>query len=106
MKVILLKAAETDLHDLRTYFIRQFSKAAWNAHSRKLKQAILELAKFPQLGSVPDEVAHLGLVHYRQLISGQTRVIYEIQPDVIVVHIICDARRNMRTLLAQRLLRA
>jgi plasmid stabilization system protein ParE len=106
MKIVFLKDAETDLHDLRNYFIQQFSSEAWRTHSRKLKQAILELAEFPQIGNVPDEVAHLGLTHYRQLITGQTRVIYEIQPDVIVIHIVCDTRRNLRTLLTHRLLRA
>jgi len=54
---------------------------------------------------VPDEVAHLGLTLYRQLIIGQTRVIYEIQSDAIIIHIVCDTRRSMRTLLTQRLLR-
>lgn len=106
MKLVFLREAEADLHDLRTYFIHQFSNAAWHAHYRKLKQAILKLAEYPQIGSVPDEIAHLGLTHYRQVIAGQTRVIYEIQPDVIVIHIVCDTRRNMRTLLTQRLLRA
>ncbi|HQT30187.1 MAG TPA: type II toxin-antitoxin system RelE/ParE family toxin [Thiobacillus sp.] len=105
MKVVFLKEAEADLHDLRTYFIQQFSNAAWLAHSRKLKQATLKLAKFPQIGSVPDEIAHLGLLQYRHFVIGQTRVIYEIQPDIII-HIVCDTRRNMRTLLTQRLLRA
>lgn len=106
MKIVFLKDAETDLLDLRIYFIQQFSSEAWRTHSRKLKQAILKLAEFPQIGNVPDEIAHLGLSHYRQLITGQTRVIYEIQSDVIVIHIVCDTRRNLRTLLTHRLLRA
>lgn len=105
MKVVFLKEAEADLHDLRTYFIQQFSNASWLAQSRNLKQAIRKLADFPQMGNVPDEVAHLGLTLYRQLIIGQTRVIYEIQSDAIVIHIECDTRRSMRTLLTQRLLR-
>ena len=106
MKVVFLRDAEADLHDLRSYFIHQFSTTAWHAHFRKLKQTILKLAEFPQMGSVPDEIAHLGLSRYRQVIAGQTRVIYEIQSDAIVIHIVCDTRRNMRTLLTQRLLRA
>ncbi|MDO9220838.1 MAG: type II toxin-antitoxin system RelE/ParE family toxin [Thiobacillus sp.] len=106
MKVVFLKDAESDLHDLRTYFIHQFSNAAWRVHSRKLKQAILKLAEFPQIGNVPDEIAHLGISRYRQLIAGQTRVVYEIQSEIIFIHIVCDSRRNMRTLLTQRLLRS
>lgn len=106
MKLVFLRDAEADLLELRAYFIYQFSVSIWRAYSRKLKEAILKLTQFPQLGSVPEEIAHLGMSRYRQIISGQIRVIYEIQADTITIHILCDTRRNLRTLLNQRVLRA
>jgi plasmid stabilization system protein ParE len=105
VKVVFLRDAEADLLALRAYFIDQFSAPIWRAHSRKLKTAILKLTKFPKLGSVPEEIAHLGMSRYRQILCGQTRVIYEIQADTITIHIVCDTRRNLRTLLNQRVLR-
>jgi len=47
----------------------------------------------------------LGLQQYRQVISGMSRIIYELRDEVIYIHIVCDTRRDMRTLLSRRLLR-
>ncbi|MGB6009498.1 hypothetical protein [Castellaniella sp.] len=52
----------------------------------------------------PPELAELGLSQYRQTLSGMNRVIYEVQGDVLYVHIVCDTRKDLRSLLATRLL--
>ncbi|MNL18597.1 hypothetical protein D3C87_1397480 [compost metagenome] len=61
---------------------------------------------FPEGGAIPDELADLGLRQYRQVISGMNRILYEVRADVLYIHIVCDTRRDMRTLLSRRLLRA
>lgn len=55
---------------------------------------------------MPEELADLGLDQYRQLVSGMNRLIYEVTDERICIHIVCDVRRDMRALLAQRLLRS
>ena len=64
------------------------------------------LAHFPQRGSPPRELLALGLGGYRQIVSPPYRIIYYLSDDRLIVVLIADDRRDMRSLLAQRLLGA
>jgi toxin ParE1/3/4 len=64
------------------------------------------LAHFPQRGSPPRELLALGLGGYRQIVSPPYRIIYYLSDDRVIVLLIADGRRDMRSLLEQRLLGA
>jgi len=74
-------------------------------HYPKIKEAVRILKNFPQAGCIPEEIEKLNLTQYRQVLSGMNRVIYELRQDVIYIHIVVDARRDMNALLTRRLLR-
>lgn len=40
LKVVILQSAETDLKELRTYLIKQFSTQTWQSTYTSLKSAI------------------------------------------------------------------
>lgn len=105
MRAVFLEGAEEDLKELRHYLIRSFGKAAWQESYQKVKDAVRAIQTFPQGGAIPDELIDLSLQQYRQVISGMNRIIYEIRGDVIYIHVVCDTRRDMRTLLSRRLIR-
>ena len=105
MKVYFLAGAEQDLKDLRRYILRTFGETAWADSYQKIKASIHLLQAAPHSGSIPDELADLQPGRYRQIISGLNRILYEIRGEAIYIHIVCDSRRDMQTLLAQRLLR-
>ena len=105
MKVHFLAEAEEDLKELRRYLIRSFGPSAWQDSYRKIKESAHLLKTAPDSGSIPDELANLQLGRYRQLISGMNRILYEIREDAIYIHVICDSRRDMQTLLNRRLIR-
>lgn len=105
MKVVILESAQADLVELRSYIVKNFSVTTWRATYAKLKLAIRNLAKFPQLGGIPDELETLNLTQYRQILSGKNRVIYEVRQDAVYVHLIVDTRRDLKDVLMQRLLR-
>lgn len=105
MRAVFLQGAEEDLRELRRYIVKSFGEAAWQESYRKIKDAVRTIQTFPQGGSIPDELIDLGLRQYRQSISGMNRIIYEIREEVIYIHIVCDTRRDMRTLLSRRLMR-
>jgi toxin ParE1/3/4 len=92
MKVVILEAAEVDLQELRRYIV-------------KIKESIRNLAAFPYLGAIPPELEALHLTQYRQLLSGKNRIIYEVRGETVYVHIVVDMRRDMTSLLLQRLVR-
>ena len=105
MRVVLLASAEHDLKELRRYIVKNFSVATWKKTYDKLKESIGNLADFPLLGGIPDELEALNLTQYRQILSGKNRVIYEIRQDTVFIHVIVDTRRDMVSFLMARLVR-
>ncbi|GAB4399495.1 MAG: hypothetical protein OHK0048_13020 [Rhodoferax sp.] len=105
MRVVLLAGAEQDLKDLRAYIVKNFSRQTWQASYEHIKASIRNLATFPYLGKIPDELEALQLTQYRQILAGQNRVIYEVRQNTVLVHVIMDTRRDMASFLMARLLR-
>ena len=106
MNVVFLDSAERDLLELKDYVLKNFGKIAWRTSYKKIKDAVGRLKKFPLEGHVPDELASLNITQYRQVIAGMNRVIYEVRAQTLYIHVVCDTRKNMQSLLTRRLLRA
>ena len=104
-EVVILKSAEQDLRDLRTYLLKSFGVDAWRESHDKIKTAIDNLKLFPYSGVVPDVLEHINLTQYRQVLAGKNRIIYEVRRSIVYVHIVTDSRRDMKSLLTRRLLR-
>ncbi len=105
MKVYFLPGAEEDLKELRRYILRAFGEPAWLESYRKIKDSVRLLQEATKAGSVPEELIDLQFDHYRQHLCGKNRFLHEIREDALYVHIICDNRRDMRSLLGRRLVR-
>ncbi|QDQ27458.1 type II toxin-antitoxin system RelE/ParE family toxin [Chitinimonas arctica] len=104
-RVVLLAAAEQDLRKLKNYLVKNFGRHAWEASYGKIKDATNSLKAFPLKGAIPDELERLNLMQYRQLIAGMNRIIYEIDKETIFIHLICDTRKDLKSLLLERILR-
>lgn len=105
MRIVILAGAELDLKDLRRYIVKNFSQDTWQKTYTKLKECIRNLATFPYLGAIPEELQSLNLVQYRQTLSGMNRIIYEVREDTIYIHIIANSRRDLKSFLMHRLVR-
>ena len=105
MKIVILASAELDLKDLRSYIVKDFSATTWQKTFQQIKASIRNLATFPLLGSIPDELQTLNLTQYRQVLSGMNRIIYEVRQDTLYVHLIVDSRRDLMSFLLRRLVR-
>lgn len=103
--VVFLKSAERDLKELKSYLVRSFGKDAWQSGYRKIQEAVGMVQTFPLGGTIPEELERLNITQYRQVISGMNRIIYEVRQDTIYIHIVCDTRKDMKTLLTKRLFR-
>ncbi|HEV3104085.1 MAG TPA: type II toxin-antitoxin system RelE/ParE family toxin [Trinickia sp.] len=106
VKVVFLRSAEADLKELRSYLLKNFGNETWQACYSKIKESVAVIESFPAGGQIPDELVRLGLNQYRQVISGMNRIIYEVRGDIAYVHIVCDTRKDLRSMLTRRLLRA
>ncbi|MDD1632875.1 MAG: type II toxin-antitoxin system RelE/ParE family toxin [Methylococcaceae bacterium] len=104
-EVVLSAPALADLLDINDYYLCEVSDRVANGIIDGLEAAVNNLAEFPDRGSIPKELLALGIRQYRQIIENPYRIIYEILTDQIVVHAILDGRRDMQSLLMQRILR-
>ena len=104
-QVVFLKSAELDLKDLRSYMVKNFGETTWQASYTKIKDAVNTIRTFPLGGDIPDELERLNLTQYRQIIAGMNRIIYEVRQENIYIHIVCDTRKDMKSILARRFVR-
>lgn len=105
VQVVFLRSAEHDLKELRDYTVKHFSRNARHASYAKIKDAVNTIEAFPLGGNVPEELDRLDLTQYRQLVSGMNRIVYEVRQEIIYIQIVCDTRKDMKSLLTRRLLR-
>lgn len=104
--VLLTQGAEQDLEFLYDYIAEHDSSANAQRLLDRLEHVIEGLAHMPERGSYPRELSALGIRAYRQTFFKPYRVIYRVTGRQVAIHLIADGRRDMRTLLARRLLGA
>lgn len=73
----------------------------------RLEERAASLDQFPGRGRVSPEVRHLGITSIRELIDKPWRIVYEYsgkEREVLIVGVF-DARRDLQSVLLERLLR-
>lgn len=103
-RILLVEAADRDLLDLHLFVELNDSPARADALLEHIEQAITSLSQMPQRGHHPPELARLGIHDFREIHYQPYRVIYEIIANEVIVHAVVDGRRDLRDLLAARLL--
>jgi len=104
--VLLTQGAEQDLESIHAYIAEFDSPANANRVLDRLMEVVESLARFPERGSYPKELAALGIKEYRQTTFKPYRVIYRVIEGKIIVYLIVDGRREMQSVLMRRLLEA
>ena len=105
-EVLLTQGAEQDLESIYDYIAEFDNKANANDVLDRLMEVVEGLARFPERGSYPKELAALGIKEYRQTQFKPYRLIYRVMGRQVVIYLIVDGRRDMQSLLANRLLSA
>ncbi|OSZ66616.1 hypothetical protein CAP40_12175 [Sphingomonas sp. IBVSS2] len=98
-------ASEADLEAIHDYLVAHDPHAADLLLDRLVEKAV-SLASFPDRGSIPDDLAAMGVHDHRQLLLSPYRMIYHVGPEIVAIVLIADGRRDMRALLRYRLLTA
>ena len=104
VSVHLTEPALADLLAINDYYLLQVSDRAAANIIDSLESTVNSLADLNERGSVPKELLVLGITQYRQLIVKPYRIIYQHSPEQVIVHAVLDGRRDMQTLLMQRLI--
>jgi len=105
-EVLFTEGAERDLEALHDYIRESDCVANANHVLDALAKIIETLSKLPGRGSVPRELATVGINEYRQVFFKPYRAIYRVAGNQVVIYLIGDGRRDMQSILAKRLLGA
>lgn len=103
--VLLLETAELDLLDIHQYLEKNDSPESADKLLDGLERFIATLDTMPERGHYPPELERIGIRHYREIHFKPYRIIYAVDGDTVIVYAVLDGRRDMQTLLQQRILR-
>ena len=102
--VLLTRDAENDLNELFDYIARHDGPQKADHVLDQIEKAFARLSEFPARGAHPRELLALGIREYREIFFKPYRIIYRIMEGNVYVLLIADGRRDMQTLLQQRLI--
>ncbi len=97
--------AEDDLFDIYTYVALNDSVGQADKLFAKLKQVCYSLCSLPLRGHIPPELQDIGVSEFREIRFKPYRIFYSMNGATVVIHCVLDGRRDMQTLLEERLLR-
>jgi len=105
-EVRYLNSAQQDLLDLLGFLVAKESPQRARDVLGKIRSLCDGLESFPYRGHIPPELAEMGSNKFLELHFKPYRIIYQVRNHTVYIHIICDGRRDMQSLLKRRLLAA
>jgi toxin ParE1/3/4 len=103
--VVLTRGAERDIEEIQAYIAEHSGMSRADHVLAALDEAIGGLARHPERGNIPKELRVLGIAGYREVHFKPYRIVYRVLESRVAVYCVLDGRRDMQTLLQQRLVR-
>jgi toxin ParE1/3/4 len=103
-QVVMNASAERDLAAIHEYIATNDSSANADRVLDVLLGVVETLEEMPERGSHPRELLAMGRKDFRLIIRNPWNVYYKIVGKRVHIALIADGRRDLRTLLTQRLL--
>jgi toxin ParE1/3/4 len=104
--VFLTNDAARDLEALHDYIAGNDAPQEASYVLERIEKVFSMLSEFPERGGYPKELLALGIREYREVFFKPYRIIYRVIDKDVYVLLIADGRRDMQSLLQQRLLHA
>lgn len=102
--VEITDSAFADLDEIREYLVSRGANDAADALIDSILERAGNLETFPLRGSAPRELEGAARDDVRQIVLPPYRIIYTVTDHRVTVQLVADGRRDMRTLLSNRLL--
>jgi len=103
--VVVDNDAEDDLFDIYRYVALNDCVAQANGLIASLTRVCESLRTLPLRGHIPPELQSIGVSEFREIRYKPYRVCYSIEGRTVFIHCVLDGRRDMQTLLEERLIR-
>jgi len=104
--VLLTIDAARDLNELYDYIALHDSPQQADYVLKQIEKTFSTLSEFPERGVYPQELFKIGIREFREIFFKPYRIIYRVMEQNVYVLVIVDGRREMMSLLQQRLLEA
>ena len=105
MQVRIAAAAERDLDEIVARLREESGAAAALRVEDRLFERCATLEAFPRRGNFPPELDAMGRREWREIHEPPCRIVYRVADEIVTIALVADARRDVRALLAERLLR-
>jgi toxin ParE1/3/4 len=103
-RVVWTKSAEHDVSSIADYIATHGSMQQVEYVVEHILGCVASLTEHPEVGGYPPELATLGVKEFRQLHWKPYRILYRLSGKTVYIMLVADGRRDMQTLLAERLL--
>ena len=104
-RVLWTLTAKTDLDAIVAYIATDSIENALSVLDR-LQERADSLTTAAERGRLAPELRSIGVNQYRELIERPWRIVYRIEPDTVMVLAVLDGRRDLESLLLDRLVRS
>jgi len=105
-KVHYLASARNNLYELLNFLAEKESSERARAVLDSIRKLCNDLQSMPERGHVPPELEEMGSRKFLELHFKPYRIIYQVSERIVYIHLVCDGRRDMQSLLRRRLLSA
>ncbi len=105
-RVVLSLNAIRDLAQIRDFISLRDSPSKADRVIARIEEAVSGLSSSPHRGPIPHELRDCGVEEFREVFYKPYRIFYYVEETTVHVVLIADGRRDMRTLLQQRLLQS
>ncbi|MBV8977000.1 MAG: type II toxin-antitoxin system RelE/ParE family toxin [Alphaproteobacteria bacterium] len=101
--VFISESAARDIEQIGLYIAEHGDAATALRIIEALEKRCNSLDQLAERGNRPKELIAVGITKYRELHYKSYRIVYDVAGLRVTVHAILDGRRDMNTLLRQRL---
>jgi toxin ParE1/3/4 len=102
-KFFVLESAKDEFKDFKKYVQRDFGNLIWNEANAEYKAAFKIIKNSPHAGISIEELKDIGVTNVKYSLVKQTRIVYEFDSEVILIHMFINTKRDFITHLMKRL---
>lgn len=104
-EVVLSPEAASDLYEIFDYILVEDGLDAAEMLVSRLEKSICSLAHLSERGKCPPELQDIGVAMFREIQCPPWRIFYREDSGTIQVLAVLDGRRDIASLLPERMLR-
>ena len=101
--MVIIDSAKEEFKEIKKYLNNEFGHHVWKEINSEYKESIKKIKSNPYVGNHIDALIDIGITNIKYILVRQTRVVYEFDDDLIVIHMFISTKRDFRSHLLKRL---